>query len=297
MTTNRSSGRFSPGTQGSFSGSNGEASISQASDIGEVSRNMLSRIIRTIDGDIIPRLMLAFDTSRAVTPQTPAVSDRLSESVDEFVHLLLTHDASIATNYVATLRSDGFPLAALYLDLLAPSARRLGEMWEDDLCSFTDVTIGVCRMHQVLLEFSRCFDATEGSNDPGQSALIIPQPGEQHTFGLFMVMEFLRRGGWNCWSGAPTSQSEFLRLVRTQPFDLVGISVSGDPFIEPARKLIAEIRKGPVSDDAVILLGGRAITENPDLVAELGADAMARDGREALRKANQLCRKQTGSSQ
>ena len=71
-------------------------------------------------------------------------------------------------------------------------------MWEHDECSFTDVTIGVCRMHQVLLEYSRCFEPPDGPHSQGKNALIVPAPGEQHTFGLFLVVEFLRRDGWHC---------------------------------------------------------------------------------------------------
>ncbi len=286
-------------SQGNVPGTTGQSGSSQSQDVGEIgelSRQMLSRLSQTIEGDIIPRLMLAFDSRRTARAQVSAASQRLADSVDEFVHLLLAHDAPIAINYVMTLRSEGIPLSALYLDLLSPAARRLGVMWEEDECSFTDVTIGVCRMHQVLLEFSRCFSAAGGSSDPGQNALIVPVPGEQHTFGLFMVMEFFRRAGWNCWSGSPSSRKEFHKLVQEQDFEVIGFSVSADRFVEPAAELIAEIRRGKKNGNTVILVGGRAIVDNPELVAQIGADAMAKDGREAVREVSRLCRAQASGS-
>lgn len=294
MTINDQGGPPSESAQGSLSGTSGSSQSQNIGEIGELSKQMLSRLSQTIEGDIIPRLMLAFDTRRTAKKQVSEISDRLGENVDEFVQLLLTHDASIAVNYVSTLRSDGVPLSALYLDLLSPAARRLGVMWEEDECSFTDVTIGVCRMHQVLLEFSRCFSATAGAADPGQNALIVPVPGEQHTFGLFMVMEFFRRAGWNCWSGSPATRREFHRLVQEQDFDVIGFSVSADQFIDAAAELIAEIRRGAKNSDTVILVGGRAITDNPGLYSQIGADAMAADGREAVRQVARLCRKSAG---
>ena len=127
-----------PGTQGQSE----PPSARFAHDVGEFGRNMLSVLSHTIEGDIIPRLMLALGSRTAEESAQAPPGERLAESIDEFVHLILNHDASIATNYVTTLRSDGIPLSALYLDLLAPAARRLGEMWEEDTCSFTDVTIG-----------------------------------------------------------------------------------------------------------------------------------------------------------
>lgn len=244
-------------------------------------RQMLSRLSQVIEGDIIPRLMLALD-SPGITGKEQASADRLANSIDDFVHILLSHDASIASRYVETLRADGMPLASIYLDLLAPSARKLGEMWEDDECSFTDVTIGVCRMHQVLLEFSRCFDATQGTVESGRNALVVPVPGEQHTFGILMVVEFMRRGGWNCFTGNPANGREFRKLVRSQDFEVIGISVSADRNIDLAKDLISEIRHGDRNSDSVILAGGRAFLDQPDLVAEVGADATAVDGREAV---------------
>ena len=248
---------------------------------------MVSRLSRIIEGDIIPRLMLALD-SPSSTRNDQAIADRLKDSVDEFVHLVLAHDASVAVRYIGTLRTDGIPLSALYLDLLAPAARRLGELWEQDECSFTDVTIGVCRMNQVLLEFSRCFDATAHSAHGGRNALVLPIPGEQHTFGILMVMEFMRRGGWNCYTGNPPTIREVHKLVRTQEFDVIGLSLSSDKNLDTMRRLVAEIRHGARNANAVILAGGRAFVEDPDLVAAVGADAMATDGPDAVEKLRRL---------
>ena len=266
-------------------GNSSDATPEQSFD--QFGRFMVSRLSRIIEGDIIPRLMLALD-SPSSTRKDQAIADRLHDSIEEFVHLVISHDASVAVRYISTLRTDGIPLSALYLDLLAPAARRLGEMWEQDECSFTDVTIGVCRMNQVLLEFSRCFDATAGASVGGSNALVVPVPGEQHTFGILMVMEFMRRGGWNCYTGSPPNVREALRLVRTQDFDVIGLSLSADKNIDTMRKLISDIRHGTRNADAVILAGGRAFVEEPDLVAAVGADATAADGKEAVEKLRRI---------
>ena len=43
----------------------------------------------------------------------------------------------------AGLRGRGVSVEALYVHLLAPAARHLGELWEDDRCHFADVTVGM----------------------------------------------------------------------------------------------------------------------------------------------------------
>ncbi|MDJ0908151.1 MAG: cobalamin B12-binding domain-containing protein [Woeseiaceae bacterium] len=299
MTRNGSS-RPPERAQESFPGTQGQpepSSAPVAQNVGEFGRNMLSVLSHTIEGDIIPRLMLALGSRTADDPTRATPSERLGESVDEFVHLLLNHDASVATNYVTTLRSDGIPLAALYLDLLAPAARRLGEMWEEDICSFTDVTIGVCRMHQVLLEFSRCFDAGMQSKDPGRNALILPVPQEQHTFGLFMVMEFMRKASWNCYSGQPSSKREFLKLAGAQDFDVIGLSVGNTSHLDLAAELVADVRASSRNRDAIILAGGKVFLDDPDAATRIGADAMAADGREAVEALASLSIHRPGTSQ
>ncbi len=253
----------------------------------EIGRQMLSRLSRIIEGDIIPRLMLAFDSPRAARLD-PKTVERLRDSVDEFVQLLLSHDASVATRYVGMLRADGTPLSALYLDLLAPAARRLGQLWEEDECSFTDVTIGVCRMHQVLLEFSRCFDATTGGSEPGRKTLIIPVPGEQHTFGILMIIEFLRRAGWNCYSGTPGNAREFCELVDSQDFDVIGFSVSAERHLDAARELVGKVRGSDRNGETTIVVGGRLFVEHPELADEIGADATASEGQDAVAQFNRL---------
>ncbi|MEM6511515.1 MAG: cobalamin B12-binding domain-containing protein [Pseudomonadota bacterium] len=275
-------------TQESFTDDDGQHTafpeIEQGDDIG---RQMLSRLGRIIEGDIIPRLMLAFDSPRTASLD-PKTVERLRDSVDEFVHLLIAHDASVATRYIGMLRADGTPLSALYLDLLAPAARRLGKLWEDDECSFTDVTVGVCRMHQVLLEFSRCFDATTGGDDPGRRTLIIPVPGEQHTFGIFMVIEFLRRAGWNCFSGTPGNASEFQEIIDSQAFDVIGLSISAERNIDTAQDLVNKVRDSQRNADTTIVIGGRLANENPDLADTIGADATASSGEDAVAQFNRL---------
>ena len=270
-------------------------SFTSDEDVGFLSRSMLSRLSRTIESEIVPRFMMAFDGSAMGRGSDTLKPQTLNERIEEFVELVRLHDAEVAVEYVSTLRSGGIPLPVIYLDLLAPAARRLGELWEDDRITFADVAIGTCRMHQVLLEFSRCFDsAGHGPSRAGRSALIVPAPGEQHTFGLFLVVEFLRRAGWHCWTGSPATDKDLQSLVRAQQFDAVGVSVSADRNLDQTAATIAGVRRHSKNPDTAILLGGRIVNDNPDLVTHLGADETAVDGRDAVRVLNELCGDQIG---
>ena len=53
----------------------------------------------------------------------------------------------------------GASVETLYLDLLAPTARHLGDLWDADVCDFTEVTVGLGRLQQVLHELSPAFQS------------------------------------------------------------------------------------------------------------------------------------------
>lgn len=247
---------------------------------------------RTIEGEIIPRLMMLFDhhVSGAATPTVRRDSEAPhSADLDAFVRLVLENDADVVCDYIEQLRDSGETLPSIYLHLLAPTARRLGELWESDECTFAAVTLGISRMHQVLLRFSPFFCANCAEDaDGAHSALIIPVPGEQHTFGLLMLVEFFRREGWNVWSGAPNSLEELAGLLENERFDIVGVSTSTQRSLDALPGMLRAIKKRSKNKNIKVIVGGRQFSEEPGLAKSVGADATAADGIGAVRLAEQL---------
>jgi hypothetical protein len=157
------------------------------------SEQLLTQLARTIEGEIIPRLMLTHRVSVETffDPVQEGETFLLSENVADFVDLSLKYDVDAAASYIAALRAQGTPLEAVYLDLLTPTARRLGDMWVEDLCDFTQVTVGLCCLQQLLHELSADFhsESAKEYQAQGRRALLLPVPGEQHTFGLCHTRE------------------------------------------------------------------------------------------------------------
>ncbi len=246
---------------------------------------------RTVEGEIIPRLMMLFDhhVSGAVAPAESPVERQVDTDLDDFVALVMERDADEVCEYVGRLRDGGEPLPSIYLNLLAPAARRLGEFWERDECTFAAVTVGISKMHQVLLRFSPFFCANYAvDGDASNSVLVVPVPGEQHTFGLLMLVEFFRREGWNVWSGAPRSIEELAALVESQRFDVVGCSLSTDNNLASLPDMLRVVRERSKNKNIKVIVGGRLFSEQPELAGSVGADASAVDGLDAVRQAERL---------
>ena len=115
----------------------------------------MSRLARTIEEQIIPRLMLAHRTAAEplLRPAGPGYTIT-QDDVKRFAKLVLSPEEDVAFAAILSLRAREVSVEKIYLDLLAPTARYLGELWDDDLCNFTDVTVGLGRLQRVLRELS-----------------------------------------------------------------------------------------------------------------------------------------------
>ena len=243
---------------------------------------------QTVAQDVIPRLLLA---RRAEVAEVIAPIARLAVTdahVAELVSLVLKREEAKATAYVETLHAAGHEAEALYLDLLAPTARQLGQLWTDDDCDFTDVTVGLFLLQNTLRELGASHRDNAALNPAAPRILLVPLPREQHTFGLSMVYDFFRRAGWNAWSGTVESESELAGMVRESWFDIVGFSLPCDEQLDDARAMIRMVRDASRNPAVAIMVGGPGFSANPDLAATIGADGTAIDGRQAVRAADAL---------
>jgi methanogenic corrinoid protein MtbC1 len=255
----------------------------------EGSQEHVSQLFKTIETEIIPRLMLAHGPE-AGCPVLPDVGSDGPDArtVAEFTRMVVEQDGEVAAAYVEALRAQGTPLETLYLKLITPAARRLGELWEADLCDFTEVTVGLWRLQQVLRGLSPAFREEAHAVPTGQRILLVPAPGEQHVLGLIIVGDYFRRAGWDVWGEPPATSDDLPGVVRNESFDVVGLSVGCEVRVDVLAEEIRAIRKASRNHGLVVMVGGPLFTKYPELVAAVGADATARDGRDAVHQAQRL---------
>ena len=216
--------------------------------------------------------------------------------IAEFAHAVLTEGPGPAMRSIEARIAGGLSLDAVYLDLLAPAARHLGQLWEDDRCDFTDVTIGLGAMHRILRELSPQFrsevNCDSGSALPsvnsGRRMLLVPASGEQHSLGLMMIADFFARAGWDVTGGETPTGADLFRLVRDQWFDVVGMAVGCDRRLELLAADIRTLRSTSSNRDIRVMLGGPILAAHPEYVGVVGADGMAADARQALEVAERL---------
>jgi methanogenic corrinoid protein MtbC1 len=216
--------------------------------------------------------------------------------IAEFAHTVLTEGPDAGLRRIEMMVAGGLRLDAVYLDLLAPAARHLGELWEDDRCDFTDVTIGLGAMHRILRELSPQFrsevNCDSGSAVPsvnsGRRMLLVPASGEQHSLGLMMIADFFARAGWDVTGSETPTGADLFRRVRDQWFDVVGLAVGCDPRLDLLAADIRTLRATSRNGDVQVMLGGPILAMHPEYVGVVGADGQAADARQALQVAERL---------
>lgn len=267
----------------------GDSEASDSADGSLPDRGQFEKLLRTIEGEIIPRLMLAHRSVQDAHVALGCVDRRLSEEdVAEFTTLVLRHDILVASSYVDAMRSQGVALESLFLDLLAPAARRLGDLWDADLASFAEVTLGLGRLQQLLRDLTPSFQYEAETRPIGHRVLLAPSPGETHTFGLFMVGEFMRRAGWDVWEERTSASAALVGWVRREHFDVVGLSLSCETRLEELASCVRALRRASRNADLGVMVGGSLFQRQPELVARVGADATATDARSAPAQAESL---------
>lgn len=233
----------------------------------------------------------AFDGAlRREKTTNPAPSRSISpDEVKRFVQLPLSMEANTLLAEVDRLLEDGVEADAIYIELLAPAARRLGELWEDDQCDFVEVTMGLWRLQEVLHEISaRAAPCPKLLSPDAKRAVFLPMPGDQHFLGSQMLEDVFTRAGWDAIAMTKPLRKEVLDLISRESFDVVGLTLSRDCPSSGLKNIIKAMRSVSRNEHISILVGGRMIHQNPAVVTEVGADGTGADARAALREAERL---------
>jgi MerR family transcriptional regulator, light-induced transcriptional regulator len=246
-------------------------------------------VTELIERQIIPRLMVAH-RSDAAEMRKPFKPDAgiTAEEARAFGPLALEVEADTLLNHVEIFLRRGVEIDTLFVDLLAPAARHLGTMWEEDECDFVDVTMGLWRLQEIVRELSARMPGGAAVAGDARRALFAPMPGEQHSLGAIMVEDVFRRSGWLTDLAPDCNTPDLLDLVARRSFDLIGLTVSLDDNIARLPSLVVALRSVSRNPHIRIMLGGRVLANDAGLAARVGADGTAPDAIQAVVVAGHL---------
>ncbi|WP_295528405.1 B12-binding domain-containing protein [Novosphingobium sp. Chol11] len=248
-----------------------------------------AKLARAISSEIIPRLLrLNNKVIQPAHPSEPAANliPPGSDEIHQLADIVLGTDLEAAAAYVLVLRDRGLQMDTLFIELLEPTARYLGEMWDRDECDFIDVTLGVARLQKLLAVFNDTHSIP--ALDTRRQVLMAMTPGDQHYFGVTMVERFLLAAGWQVQTELSATVEEIADAARRQWFAVVGLTAGSERQLDVLRSTIALVRQQSLNPAISVMVGGPMFTARPALAAEVGADATAPNAPAAVLVAQKL---------
>jgi MerR family transcriptional regulator, light-induced transcriptional regulator len=246
-------------------------------------------LVRIVSNEIIPRLLRLHTEVVPNAPPVEVVIEALLPSgadVDALAHIVLGDDLEAAATYVTVMRDRGLSMETLYIELLEPTARHLGTMWDNDECDFVDVTIGVGRLQSLLAIFNETYTLPQLGTK--RKVLMATTPGNQHSFGAAMVERLLSAAGWEVDAEYSGEAHEILSAVRRNWFAVIGLTAGSDLQLEGLKSIIGRVRTESQNAGIGVMVGGPMFTANPSLADEVGADVTAPNAAAAVLAAQKL---------
>lgn len=248
-----------------------------------------AKLARIVANEIVPRLLRLHTEVIPAAPPVALVIETLAPTgadITGLADIVLGSDLEAAAAYVLVLRDRGLSTDTLFLDLLEPTARLLGEMWDRDECDFIDVTLGIARLQKLLAIFNDTY--TLAALDERRHILMAMTPGNQHSFGVTMVERFLLAAGWQVRTELEGTSEDIAHVAKSTWFAVVGLTAGSERQLDSMRTTIAQIRRESRNQAVGIMVGGPMFTANPALAHDVGADATAPNAPAAVIVAQKL---------
>ncbi len=263
------------------------------------------RLARTIESVVIPHMLVqhglldkgAVDHALNKVSQTGGQALNPDEIVASFlpkaqmlVDHLLDDDQARAFALVRSMLAEGIDAQLVLIALLAPAAKILGELWEQDSVSFADVTIAVTGLTALLRDMrdDRLIDPEQGYFSADNRCLVISPEGEDHTFGLHVFHEMLRLHGWCVTSIPCASLEQVVAAVSDKQYRFVGLSCGGALGVLRLQSWVDTIRQKSCNAEIGVFVGGPICGSQTDFAASIGADAGFACALDALKAVNAL---------
>lgn len=224
--------------------------------------------LRVLAREVILRI------SRAEATGLPAMVRPSTSEIEALCDALISHDDHAGPDMVRAARLHGMPAEIIYHGYIAEAARRLGQRWDRDEATATEVILGAGRIYAILRELRTVFLAEQLTAPHGAEAVIACVPGDMHGIGATIAADSLRRKGWDITLCLGFTHSPLVEEVARKKPTMVVLSVAQTSLTFAAARLIVALRVR--CPQVWVLVGGPVITDDPEVARIIDADAAAR---------------------
>ena len=233
-------------------------------NIFELSKKLPEDLVASLAREVILRV-----ASRTVAA---AVARPVSqEELLAFSTALASDSPKSAAQFITAEREAGRPAEDIYVNLLAPAARQLGDMWNSDHITFAQVTVGSGRIFAIMRSMRHMFETSAPAEEP--AVIFASVPGETHTLGVRMAADFFRTDGWNISLLIGLSHDDLLAEIAQISSHMLGLSFSGEHSLEALSQLIVALHI--CAPHLSIVICGQEVEEFRAILELMGVDGIA----------------------
>lgn len=189
--------------------------------------------------------------------QPQRLQDRIAWLSDQFI----SGDPEDSKEAINRVLGDGVTIDDTIDHVLPAVARVLGDRWFADDISFVDVSIGTARLQETVhILRSRERSQKKAEKSGARVLLIVPGP-EEHTLGVVIAADQLRRRGLSVDLSVGERPRALAARTRHSNYKLIGITASGTRTVASVKELVDGLRRsaqkftpiavgGPIAEDA-----------------------------------------------
>ena len=203
---------------------------------------------------------------------------RYEKEIETYMQSLFERNSRCSFYLVDQFTKAGIPINDIYVEILAESMRRVGELWhtmqitvdEEHYC--TSVTqMVMSQLYPIIFEKER-----------KNKLILCACPGsELHEMGARMLTDVFENEGWDSmYLGAAVPVDALLSSIRENHPDLVALAVTMPQHLIECRELVEEIRKE--FPQMKIAVGGRAFLSTQGMWKAWPIDYYAENANELL---------------
>lgn len=211
-----------------------------------------SDLLDTIEGQIIPRLLMAHEAD----PEVSCGGERMpptDEEVQKVALLAVREQVEEIILCLSTMAAEGLSFDSILLQVIAPAANWLGEAWNEDRLSFHEVTVGAGVLERIAAALGQ-------DSDPplrhGELIVLTAAPGEQHVVPIHLLGEALRHRGWAVHVDPNMDEEELVELAASDRLATVAFTCKEVERMEGVAEVIASVRAVSLNPHISFAVGG-----------------------------------------
>lgn len=195
------------------------------------------------------------------------------------------HDWKVAEaeTIIAFAAESGAPWQRIFLEILLPGLRQMGQWWESGEITVGQEHTASCLTERLVSRLSPNGHHAEKIGPDAAGVLVGCAPGDYHCIGARMTADFLEEAGFRVvYLGGNVPLSDYLRAAERHAPSAAVVSLCIKDLEPGALDTIRALADSDAFNGLKVIAGGRVPVETPIPFRAAGVDAIARDPQHAV---------------